>query len=66
LKPTYRRRPLRNARPSGRTLVALAVAVAVVIAAAVLIVRGDRTPRPGHAAVRALVPELALRSPDGP
>jgi hypothetical protein len=46
-----RRRWRRRGRPSPRALVALAVAAVVVIAAAVLIARGDRTPRPAHAAV---------------
>jgi hypothetical protein len=45
-----RRRPRRRARPSSRAIVALAVAALIVIAAAVLIARGDRTPRPAHAA----------------
>jgi uncharacterized protein len=46
-----RRRSRRRTRPSPRALVALAIAAAVVIIAVVLIARGDRTPRPAHAAV---------------
>jgi len=51
LRPVQRRRSRRRTRPTPRALVVLAIAAAIVIGAAVLIARGDRTPHPAHAAV---------------